>query len=239
MGVLLVAAGDRLIVEPPDTFLEIDRDVEPIVARAIPVTVQNTILSYLYWQYQDDDNLQGFVAAYNTMTQEYITWFNAINLPIYTSDTITGDLLDWVARGLYGIARPSLSSGSPDSIGPFNTWALNSLAFNGSLIDSSPDFIVTSDDIYKRCITWAFYKGDGRQFNIRWLKRRIARFILGENGGDFIIDQTYGVSVAQSGTTMTITLTGDMLTPIAPVFAQAAAAGVLELPFQFDWVIVA
>jgi hypothetical protein len=32
-----------------------------------PVSLTKTIKSYLYVQYNDDDNLQGFVAAYNQM----------------------------------------------------------------------------------------------------------------------------------------------------------------------------
>jgi hypothetical protein len=54
----------------------------------------------------------------------------------------------------------------------------------------------TSDDVFRRCITWNFYKGDGNTFNIRWLKRRIQRFLNGVNGTAPNIDNTYGISVS-------------------------------------------
>ena len=77
--------------------------------------------SYLYLQYQDDDNLQAFVDVYNSQAQEYLDWFYSISLPVYTSDTISGSLLDWVAQGLYGMPRPVLATGVNQNLGPYNT----------------------------------------------------------------------------------------------------------------------
>jgi hypothetical protein len=77
----------------------------------------------------------------------------------------SGQLLDWSVQGLYGIPRPTLG---------------NTLA---------------TDDVYQRVVTWAFYKGDGKVFNIRWLKRRIMRFLEGINGTDPGVNQTYQISV--------------------------------------------
>lgn len=57
-------------------------------------------------------------------------------------------------------------------------------------------FYATTDDVFKRIITWHFYKGDGKVFTIRWLKRRIMRFLEGTNGTAPNIDQTYQVSVS-------------------------------------------
>ena len=55
------------------------------------------------------------------------------------------------------------------------------------------------------------------------------RFIYGVDGTDFIIDQTYPVSVTVSGSEVTISLIG---TPgfISSVFASAVASGILALP---------
>jgi hypothetical protein len=44
-------------------------------------------------------------------------------------------------------------------------------------------------------LTWHFLKGDGKYFNIRWLKRRVARWLLGVDGTNPNIDQTYRISV--------------------------------------------
>ena len=62
------------------------------------------------------------------------------------------------------------------------------------------------------------------------------RFLYGENGTDYIIDQTYPVSVAQSGSTVTITITNGPA-PATAIFQEAVGAGVLELPTLFTWVV--
>jgi hypothetical protein len=90
------------------------------------VTGLTTVIpSYLYQEYSDDDDLQGFVAAINTKQQDFVDTFNALNLPIYTGPIVQGALLDWVARGLYGMARPELDTGKPDLMGPLNTYGPN------------------------------------------------------------------------------------------------------------------
>ena len=123
-----------------------------------PVGLTKIIPSYLYQQYADDDDLQAFVGAYNTLAQQYLDWMNNINLPVYTSDTITGSLLDWVAEGLYGMERPALSSGQNRNVGPFNTYAYNTLGYNVHKIIGPTDLVDTSDDVFKRIMTWNFYK---------------------------------------------------------------------------------
>ena len=158
-------------------------------------TVLEIIPSYLYQQYQDDDDLQAFVASYNQIAQEYLDWLNDTPLPIYTDASISGPLLDWVAQGLYGIVRPSLSSGRNRNVGPYNTWTFNSIPFDGDKVVGAQNVTVTTDDIFKRIITWNFWKGDGRVFNIAFLKRRIMRFINGANGAAPNVDQTYQVSI--------------------------------------------
>ena len=233
-----------------------------------PTGLTKMIPSYLYEEYKDDDDLQAFVAAYNTMAQQYLDWFNSVQLPIYTG--LSGDLLDWIAEGVYGITRPSLGSGQNRDIGPFNTWAFNTIPFNKRKIIGPSNVTVTSDDIFKRIITWHFFKGDGKVFNVRWLKRRIMRFLTGTNGIDPGVNETYQVSVTfgtNGQVTITIvqgfrTLTGGALfnrfgfnqnvpfnsirstftsiTPLpnAAILQEAIESGVLELPFQFTWNVV-
>ncbi len=158
--------------------------------------ITKTINSYIYSEYSDDDDLPAFIIAYNEMTQRYVDWLNYINLPIYTGNPIYGNILDWVAQGLYGISRPTLISGLIQLIGPYNTFGFNSgLAFGHIRRLGPTHFYLTTDDIFKRVITWHFYKGDGKQFSIRWLKRRIMRFLTGDNGTAGKTDQTYQVSV--------------------------------------------
>lgn len=157
--------------------------------------ITSIIPSYLYQEYADDDDLLALVQAYNIIGQYYLNWFNTIDLPIYTGPNVAGVLLDWVAEGLYGIYRPALPSGKAQLIGPFNTGRFDQLQFNERKLVGSSDYYATSDDTFRRIITWAFFKGDGKVFNIRWLKRRIMRFLLGANGVNVNVDQTYQVSV--------------------------------------------
>ncbi len=198
-----------------------------------PVTVQNTIPSYLYVQYNDDDNLQAFVSSFNALAKEYVDWFNQTPLAVYTEDVIAGALLDWIAYGLYGMQRPSLSVTSPTPLGPFNTYQTNQIPFNYYTTVGGGTFQPTSDDTFKRILTWHLFKGDGKIFNIRFLKRRIARFLTGANGAAGTTDQTYDISVTfGSGTTVNINVGS-----YAQILQQAVASGVLELPFQFDFVV--
>lgn len=234
-----------------------------------PVTIQNTIRSYLYWQYNDDDDLQAFVDAYNQIAQEYLDWFNQTPLPDYTNPNISGLLLDWVAEGLYGLSRPTLPSGMSQVVGPFNTYGFNALPFNTRRQVGSDNYYLTSDDTFKRILTWLFFKDDGKVFDIRWLKRRIMRFLNGVDGVNYNVDNTYQISVTfgvndqvniriLSGVR---TLTGGALynrfgfnttrfnrvestfqqfAPLAQAATLKAAieSAALEMPFQFDWVVI-
>ncbi len=164
------------------------------------------IPAYLYTQYNDDDDLQAFVMAFNSLAQERLDWFASLNLPIYTEESISGLLLDWVAQGVYGISRPVLSSGISSAVGPYNTFAFNTEPYNYFKLSGPTDYFITNDDIFKRVITWNFYKGDGMTFSVQWLKRRIMRFLLGENGTAPNIDNFYQVSI-QFGIDDSVTIT--------------------------------
>jgi hypothetical protein len=161
-----------------------------------PTQLTKKLQSYLYEEYRDDDDLQAFVTAFNNLSQEYLDWFTNTPLALYTSDAISGPLLDWVGEGLYGMARPALPSGLSQDIGTYNTFLYNELAFNEYEVIGSQNFYLTTDDIYKRILTWHLYKGDGKVFTIKWLKRRIMRFLFGVNGTDPDIDNTYPVSIS-------------------------------------------
>jgi hypothetical protein len=164
------------------------------------VTGLTTVIpSYLYQEYSDDDDLQGFVEAQNKCQQDYVDTFNALNLPIYTGQQslVAGKLLDWVGTGVYGMSRPALTSGRPLTMGPLNTWGYNWLfpmwgvppinvqvKFGLNMLQflSIGEIIITDDDLYRRILTWHFYKGDSNYFSIPFLKRRVWRFLYGTNG---------------------------------------------------------
>src|SRR6185312_11493013 len=123
-----------------------------------------------------------FVDEFNAMAQIIVDWFNEVGLPVYTG--LSGALLDWIAQGVYGISRPALVSGLTLNVGALNTWTPNTIVVNGLEKIGPQTYYVTTDDIFKRIITWHFYKGDGKHFNVSWLKRRIMRFLFGVDGTD-------------------------------------------------------
>lgn len=230
-----------------------------------PTTLTLTIPSYLYTQYADDDSLQAFVRSYNAFAQQYVTWFATGQLANYTLQI--GDLLDLVGAGVYGVVRPSLSSQFTQSLGPFNTSQLNTRQFNGYKVLPPQNTVAVSDDVYKRIITWNFYKGDGNVFCVAWLKRRVSRFLYGDSGTDTAhTADTQQISVTVSGSTWTVTLiTGtralkkgpfntsqlntmqfngvvSVFTSLTPIpngilLQEAVRAGVLVLPFQYNFVV--
>lgn len=195
--------------------------------------ITNTLKAYLYQQYQPDEDLQAFFTAYNVFSQENLDRFNNLNLPIYTN--LEGELLDWVANGIYGQTRPSI--GTPAQFSPegvYNTIPYNISAYSQNFeIQINNQYIVT-DDIFKRILTWNFYKGDGFQFNNEWLKRRVKRFLYGTNGMPYPIDNTFQIGVTYSGNDITITVPN--LT-ISPIFESCLQSGVLQLPFQYNYAV--
>jgi len=195
------------------------------------MTLQNTIPSYLYAQYSDDDDLQAFVASYNTITQKYVDTFNQLNLPIYTG--LSGALLDWVGQGVYGYPRPTLPASGASVIGPVNTYGPDFFVPLNTQESTVATNYVTTDDIYKRLLTWHFYKGDGKTFNIEWFKRRIKRFLIGSEGTAPFIDQTYDISVNFSpGNVVDVILPES---PEADILISAIDSGAAETPFQYSF----
>jgi hypothetical protein len=213
--------------------------------------VLSTIVpAYLYQQYADDEDLPWFIAAYNAAAQYYLDWFNNTNLAYYPG--LTGSLLDWVADGLYGELRTSLAAASPQPYGPLNTVVMNANYPLNSYYQPQQTIYSLTDDAFKRVITWNFYKGDGKRFNMRWIKRRIMRFLLGVNGTDpqgginatVGTENTQSIGVTVSGTTITVSIDQALLSSIAEITPgildvfqlafEAGQSGPLELPAQYQ-----
>lgn len=162
----------------------------PSVCQAPPLQIEPSSLaailaSYLYQQYTDDDDLQGFVVAYNSMAQVYQDWFNATPLGVYTSPGISGSLLDWIGQGVYGIRRPVVGTLGSFTKGALATLFFGQIAMAAEKTTQTGSASPVNDDIYKRVLTWWLYRGDGKQMSIDWIKRRISRFMYGVNGTDF------------------------------------------------------
>lgn len=207
-----------------------------------PTTVQNLVGSYLYWQYNDDSDLQAFVASYNTICQQILNTFNQLSLPVYTGPLIVGALLDWVAYGIYGCQRPVLSSGVLTGLGSYDTVPYDTTPYDTIQSTGEITTLVTTDDIFKRILTWNLYKGDGKTFNVTWLKRRVLRFLTGLNGVDPGIDQTNLISVTFSGAAgvvinLTAFQTSQPSSQLPGILQAAVQTGAVQLPFQFSFTV--
>ncbi len=203
----------------------------PILGGSLPL--QAITPMYLYQKYSDDDNLQAFVASFNAIAQNYLDWFSGssdiLGLGVYTSSLMTGPLLDWLAKSVYGIARPQLSlasagGGAYDTV-PWDTtaWGTQNITYQG-----------INDDFYKRVLTWYLYRGDGRQASVMWLRRRVARFLYGVNGSDIDVGLTQNINITMVSGAVTIT--------IPNVYASTALRdltlrNLLPLPFQLTYTV--
>ena len=215
----------------------------------------NVIPAYVYDQYSDDENVQGFFEVLNAMAQGYLDWFNQTPLALYTNPNINGPLLDWVGNSLYNIPRPVISDVQQVVKGALATVPLTALPIAGFQISESGTSAIATDDVYKRVLTWFMYRGDGMQMTVEWLRRRIARFIYGINGTDLTdigLISTVSLSQvnSQSGGVMGNGVMGLMVMglafnkvlhkvvanlpsyPMSSVLQELVNTGVIPLPFQ-------
>lgn len=237
-------------------YVEPDYWVDGYTFDSVPVNipdwavlpVEAILKSYLYQEYKPDDNAESFFIAYNNIAQSYLTYLINLNLPIWTAPSIAGNLLDWVAKSLYGFDRPVLTtSGIILGAGEYNTVAYNEVAvYNEAVITSGNTTSLVNDDIFKRCLTWNLYKADGFQFNVRWLKNRVRRFVSGANGEPVHVYDTNNISVTySSGNNIIITVdtsavetNGVITLAIATILQEAIDSEVLQLPFQYNFSVV-
>lgn len=197
--------------------------------------VDKIIPAYPFVQYSDDPNVVAFFNAYNKMAQVYLTAFNNLYLPCWTSSLVTGQLLDWVAKGIYGVERPLIQTSTATvAKGAYNTIEYDAVAYAHMESYHPGTYQHLPDDYFKRILTWNFYKGDGFQFSVMWLKRRIARFIHGAAGIDPPLEHTFDVSVTSKNGVFTLKIPeyGD---GIGNFLKIAIDEGLVNLPFMYSW----
>ena len=217
---------------------------------------------YPYLPYVFDDKVVAICKGISDYGQDYIDSFNALNLPIYQSKI--GEFLDYVGVNLYGIPRPIYPVGVIETTGEINNFALNEIELNKLLITYPNQFFIATDEVYKRVIDWHHYKGDGDLFNVRHLKRRIMRFLTGNTVSQtyqisvsFGLNNQCNITLYENGNinlrpSATIN-DGELnsyainelrakkipFTPfeLAEIFKKSVEMGVLELPFQYNYVV--
>ncbi len=182
--------------------------------------------SYLYQQYKDDSDLAAFVASYNSITQAYLDYLNALNLPVYTM--LSGALLDWIGLGYYGLQRPTIGTVTGSIFGAA-TFA--QVQYGQGTIG----MMLATDDIYQRILTWKLHRGDGMYCTVQWLKNRLKRFLIGVNGTSPTIDHTQEISVHISNSNeifITIHYPSD---PASALILQSCLLdGILDVPFKYS-----
>ena len=199
------------------------------------MTTTTIIPSYPYVQFADDANISAWFTAYNTYAQQYLDWFNNTPLFDYTNSAVTGDFLDWIANGVYGVYRTPIPYGQDRYIGPVNTYTPNYIPFNQRKQTTSASSYVMTDDVFRRVITWNFYKGDGLNPSIPWLKRRIARFL-----GDDVVSHS-DISVTMSGRTVAIKIINSSKydKTLLTYMESVISLGYVNMPFNYTFTVEA
>ena len=206
--------------------------------------IENIIPAYLYTQYNDDADLNAFVDAYNGIAQTIYVWLRDLQLPIFVGGANAGKQLKWLVKGIYGEDVPILQATKRGDKGPYNTIEYNVSEYNENAVLYNDDIVTASDDLFKRVLTWNFYKADGRNFSVPWLKRRIMRFLNGVDGMDIANDQHWCVSVQfdkdGDGSIEIVINTNAKLNPnlstpdsfdYAALFKGAMEGGILNMPY--------
>lgn len=197
-------------------------------------TIRRDILpAYPFVQYNDDPYVVAFFDAYNAMAQAYLDAFRELALPYWPSPRLTGYLLDWAAQGIYGQHRPAqqLVHWQKED-GPYNTVEYDQIPYAHLSNFVNGQYAFMNDDIFKRVLTWNFYKGDGFQFSVPWLKRRIARFIHGKDGHAPPLTDTFDVSVTVNKGLFTLVIP-DYGDGVADELKGAIQQGFVKLPFMY------
>lgn len=207
------------------------------MSETFSASYSGVIPAYAYRQYAADENVQAFFSSLNTIQQGILTWFADTPLAVYTSPAISGPLLDWTLAGIYGIARPILTTLTINTVGPFGTEVLGTHTFGTLSTTEYGTAVTVNDDIYKRVATWILYRGDGLQFSMPWLLRRVERFLNGSNGGDVPIDQANVPLIVVVAYNFTILVSGD--NPVGPIFQQLIAQGFLPTPLPYTFTVQA
>lgn len=199
------------------------------------MTTTAIIPSYPYVQFADDVNISAWFAAYNTYAQKYLDWFNDTPLFDYTNSSVTGAFLDWIANGVYGVYRTPIPCGQGRYIGPLNTYTPNEIPLNQQKESSGAASYAMTDDIFRRVITWNFYKGDGLNPSIPWLKRRVARFL----GADVVGHNDISITISSRTVSIKIINSSNYNSTVISNMKSVISLGYVNLPFNYTFTVEA
>jgi hypothetical protein len=149
---------------------------------------------------------------------------NLRNLSVAQYNDKCCDWLDWFALGVYGFQRPIIAiDDTVRADGGWGSFGWGTHGWGYGILGNNPSFESVPDDIFIKTLQWHLYRGDGFQFCISWLRRRIQRF-TGE----------YVVSIELELWSFAITLPKNRTTNY---FKYLILANKLELPEQFTYAV--
>ncbi|QHI95518.1 hypothetical protein GT348_03865 [Aristophania vespae] len=195
--------------------------------------------AYAYQQFTDDSNIVAFFDAFNQMATETLTWLAEHPFPLYIGSYLTGGFLDYCAYCLYGQFRYKISYVQLQQYGgALNDQDINRIAIDEIIVQKNYLGTTINDDLFKRILTWNLYKGDGLSFTIPWLKRRIMRFLTGNEGQVWRFNSCQNVDVKVKGRIVAITITpGDWDSSLISVLDRIINNGILNIPPIYNYAI--
>jgi len=183
----------------------------------MPIT-QTPIQPYLYDQYRYADGAADTFAVHKSAMNA--RWAELrdryINLPDYTSNTITGNLLSWVCESIYGVRRPILQY----AITKYDT-----SEYDAAIYDLSSDAVLAPDDILRKIVAWNCKRDIMGPFSIPVLKHKVAQFL----GVDVGL-----IWVTQSGRQFTVSIPDG---PIALSLAAGFELRLVNLPVEYSFIL--
>ncbi|WP_168194425.1 hypothetical protein [Formicincola oecophyllae] len=198
-----------------------------------------TAPAYSFVQFADDPSINAFMTATNQTAQGGLDWLLQHPLALWTAPQMKGGLLAYSLYCLYGQGRPNTNfTILKTSSGAINDTDVNRMEIDGQNMDTVTVSPLEADDILKRVATWNFFKGDGFNFTIPWLKRRVMRFLTGSGGASGRFNNTVPVSVQVAGRGVTITVAsgpwdGDVIAALTGLLE----AGHLHLPTMYNFTL--
>lgn len=204
--------------------------------------VDRILPAYPFVQYNDDDNVVAFFQAYNQLAREYLTAFTKLNLGFWAGEIINGPLLDWIALGIYGTQRHIIVNlqypNKDDEIdfkseGVYNTIEYDNVAYNEFKNKAVATTQYMSDDFFRRILLWNFFKEDGFQFSIPWLKKRMGRFFKAFRGDPFSSWDSKDIENGYDLTYYSVTVNKGVFTILIDPNAYRDSEGLHEDWFEF------
>lgn len=156
---------------------------------------QTPDLPYVYQQYRYADGANEVFSVHTSaLLQRWAALRDQyIDLPVYDSPLITGELLTWVCATLYGVPRPILQ---------YPMAKYDVAKYDGTrTYDQSSDTVIAPDAVLRRIVAWNCKRDIMGPFSIPVLKHKVAQF-MGYDAGDVVVTQTgrtFNVEIAADG----------------------------------------